>query len=130
MVLLLGTRVTANRATISPADTMAEPTRHDLETLVTNAERLTTNAVSTWGEPSQPGDLRVSGETAATAVVEETSSSIDDMIKELSQVRCSEVPLIEAGGSSTSAGDMAEELSQAKKSHERVTSPTPQSGEI
>ena len=87
LVLLSETRVTnSNKAIISPADTIAEPIQHDLETYVTNAEGLTTSVVGTGGQPSQPGDLQVSGETVATAVVKEASSNIDNMIKELSQV--------------------------------------------
>jgi len=52
------------------------------------------------------------------------------MIDELSQAGGSEVPMIEAGGASTSAGDVVEGLSQLENSHKRVSSPTLQSGEI
>jgi len=64
-------------------------------------------------------------EEAAAAVVEETSSSIDNMIKELSQAWGSEVLIIEAEGASTSDGNVAKGSSQSEKSHERVASPTP-----
>ena len=71
------------------------------------ARSATTSAVSTGGESSQLGGLQVSGENV-TAVVEETSSSIADIFEELSQAGGSEVPMIEAEGPSTSAGDMVE----------------------
>ena len=47
-------------------------------------EGITTSDVSTRDESSHPEGLQVPGETAA-AVVEETSSSITDMIEGLSQ---------------------------------------------
>ena len=75
---------------------------------MTNTEGLTTSAVSTGGMPSHPGELQVSGIAAATIVVEETSSYIDDMIKKLSQVRGSEIPIIKAKRASTRAGDVTE----------------------
>ena len=52
------------------------------------------------------------------------------MIEELYQARGSEVPMIKAGGASTSAGDVAEGSFQHENSHERVSSPTLQPGEI
>ena len=97
----------SDKAVTSAADTVAEPTRPEPETLVTTTERLTTSAMGTGGKSSQPEGLQVSGEAAA-AVVKETSSSIDDMIKDQSQAGGSEIPMIEAGGASTSIGDVAE----------------------
>ena len=65
---------------------MAEITQPELETPVTTNEELTTNDVSIGGESSQLEGLQVFGENVV-AVVEETSFSIADMIKELSHAR-------------------------------------------
>ena len=108
---------------------MAEPIRHELKTHMTSTKELTTSAVGIGGEPSHARGLQVS-EKVAAAILEETSSSIADMIEELSQIGGSEVPVIEVGGASTSAGDVVEESSQPEKSHERVSSPTLQPGRI
>ena len=70
---------------------------------MTTTEGLFTNAISTRGESSQVVGSYVFEEVAA-AVVEETSSSIDNMIKELSQAWGSKVLIIEAEGASTSDG--------------------------
>ena len=99
------------------------------ETVLTTTEGLTTSTVSTGGMSSQLEDLQVFGETMV-ATIEETSSSIDEMIQELSQDGGSEIPTIETGGASTSVGDVAEGLSQPQESHERVASLTPYPGEI
>jgi len=86
---------------------------------MTSTEGLTTSVVTTGGESSQPGGLQVS-EEAIAAIVEETFSSIADIIEELSQAGGSEVLMNKAGGASTSVGDVAEGLSQPKESHEGV----------
>ena len=52
---------------------------------MTTTEGANTIVVGSGGELSQPEGLQVSGE-AVIAAVEETSSSIADMIKKLSQV--------------------------------------------
>jgi len=72
------------RVTLSPADIMAEPIRHELKTHMTSTKELTTSAVGIGGEPSHARGLQVS-EKVAAAILEETSSSIADMIEELSQ---------------------------------------------
>ena len=60
--------------------------------------------LSVLGKSSQLEGSQASEEAA----IEETSFSIDNMIKELSQAGGSEVPMIEAGGAFTSAWDVAE----------------------
>jgi len=127
----LETRVgDSNMPTTSAANiAQPEPAEPELETTLATIEGHTTSVVSTGGESSQPEGLQVFGETAAT-IVEETSSSIADMIKELSQAGGSEFPVIEAGGVFISAEDAAEGPSQHEDSHRRVSSPTFQPGEI
>jgi len=93
---------------------------------VTVTEGATTSAMSSGGESFQLEDLHVSGEVAA---VEETSSSIDDMIKELSQAGDFKVPMIDAGRAS-STGYVAKGLSQPKDSQEELLCPTSQLGKI
>ena len=84
---------------------------------------MVTTSFTDLAQPSsaQPGPEIVSATEPATT--DKTSSSIAEMIQELSQVGDSEIPTTEAGGVSTSAVDMAEELPQAEKSHERIASP-------
>jgi len=112
----------SDKVTTSTADiTQPEPAQPKSETALTSKKGLTTSAVSTGGESSQPVGLQVSGETAV-AIVEETSSSIADMIKELSKAGGSEVPMIEAGGVSTSVEYMAEWPFQPKDSQKSLIS--------
>ena len=93
---------------------------------MTVTEGATASAMSSGGESFQLEDLHVSGEVAA---VEETSSSIDDMIKELSQAVDFQVPMIDAGKAS-STGDVAEGSSQPKDSQEELPCSTSQLGKI
>jgi len=118
-----------DKATTNAADNMAKAPHPELEILVTITEGATNSTIGTMGKSSHSEGLQVSGE-ATTAIVEETSSSIADMIEELPQAGGSEVPMIEAGGASTSAEDIPEGPSQPEDSHERVLSPTLQPGEI
>ena len=104
-------------ATTNTIDTLAEPTRLELQIPVTITEGATTSVVGTGGEPSQLEGLQVSGEAAAT--VEETSSSIDDMTKKLSQAGGSEIPLIN-GRASTS-------VEVWRRDHHSPRSPTKES---
>jgi len=83
LVLFSETQVVGTEeATASAADTVAEPTWPEPEIPVTVTEGPTTSAICTGGESSQLKGLQFSGEAAA--VVEETFSSIADMVKELS----------------------------------------------
>ena len=68
--------------------------------------------------------MQVSGE-AIVIIIEETSSSIADMIKELSQAKGSDVPMIDARGASTSVLNAPEGSFQLEDSHEGFPSPTP-----
>jgi len=83
--------VGTKEATASAADTVAEPTRPEPEIPVIVTEGATTSAVSIGGESSQLGGLQVSGENVA-AVVEESSSSIVDMFKELPRLGAQRFP--------------------------------------
>ena len=107
------------------------------ETRVGNSDKAATNVVDTKVKTTQPEleapattaeELQASGEIVI-AVIEETSSSITDMIEELSQAGGSEVPLIKAGGVSISAEYVVEGPSQPEDSHKKVSSPALQPGE-
>jgi len=101
-----------DKATISVVDTEVETTQPEPEALATTAE-----------------GLQASREIAA-AVVKETSSSIADMIKELSQAGGSEVPVIEVRGVSISVEGVVEGPSQPKDSYRKVSSLALQLSEI
>ena len=95
-----------------------------------DSNKVTTSAVDTEVEITQPEPeahatttegLQASGEIA-TVVVKEISSSIVDMIEELSQAGGSKVPVIEAEGVSIRAEDMTEGPSQPEDSHRSLIS--------
>ena len=92
-----------NKVTTSAVDNEVETTQPEPEAPVTTTEGLQTY------------------DNIATVVVKETSSSIADMIEELSQAGGSEVSMIKAGGVSISTGGVAEGPSQhedfTEKSH-------------
>jgi len=97
------------------------------ETRVGNSDKAATNVVDTKVKTTQPEleapattaeELQASGEIVI-AVIEETSSSITDMIEELSQAGGSEVPVIKAGGVSISAEYVVEGPSQPEDSHKK-----------
>ena len=67
---------------------------------------------------------------AATTTIRETSTSITNMIKELSQPGDPEVLIIDTRGPSMSAMDVVERSSLPEDSYEELPSPIPQPGEI
>ena len=121
--------VDSDKVTTSAIGTVEEATQPEPEIPMTTTKGITTSVVGIGGESSQLEGLQLSWEVD-DADVKETSSSIDDMIKKLSQAGGSEVPMIEAGGASTSDGDVTEGSSQHEDFHERIPSPTFQPGEI
>ena len=99
------------KTTTSVVGAVPEPSQPEPEIFVTTTEGVTTSAVDTKGKLFHREGLQISREAVASGV-KEASSSIDDMIKELSQAAGSEIPMINAGGASTGGGDVVEELSR------------------
>ena len=110
--------VDSDKVTTSAIGTVEEATQPEPEIPMTTTEGITTSVVGIGGESSQLKGLQLS-EEVDDADVKETSSSIDDMIKKLSQAGGSEVPMIEARGVSTSAKDVEKGPSQPKDSHKK-----------